>query len=103
MMKPLPLRPAFRLSDDESQHPQTVNDERNSMRAPSGVDETLWATAVPDFAGDALAGGRIETEVAIVGAGVAGLSTAIHLRERGIDAVVLEAGRPGDGATGVSG
>ena len=102
-MKSLPLRPAFRLNDDESQHPQTVNDERNSMRAPSGVGETLWATAAPDFAGDALAGGRIETEVAIVGAGVAGLSTAIHLRERGIDAVVLEAGRPGDGATGVSG
>lgn len=32
-----------------------------------------------------------ETEVVIVGAGLSGLSAALHLREQGIDAVVLEA------------
>jgi glycine/D-amino acid oxidase-like deaminating enzyme len=41
--------------------------------------------------------------VAVVGAGFTGLSTALHLAERGIDVVVLEAGQPGWGASGRNG
>ncbi len=41
--------------------------------------------------------------VAIIGGGFAGLSTALHLAEQGTDAVVLEAQRPGWGASGNNG
>lgn len=41
--------------------------------------------------------------VAIIGGGFAGLSTALHLAEQGIDAIVLEARQPGWGASGNNG
>jgi glycine/D-amino acid oxidase-like deaminating enzyme len=41
--------------------------------------------------------------VAIIGGGFAGLSTALHLAEQGIDAIVLEAKEPGWGASGNNG
>lgn len=40
---------------------------------------------------------------AVLGAGVHGLSTAYHLAEAGADVVVLDKGRVGGGATGISG
>lgn len=42
----------------------------------------------------------IEADVAVVGAGLAGGSLALHLAERGISVAVLEAGQPGNGASG---
>jgi glycine/D-amino acid oxidase-like deaminating enzyme len=61
---------------------------------------SLWAAATP--AGPALPAleGTIETEVAVIGAGFTGLSTAIHLREAGIPCIVAEAAEPGWGASG---
>lgn len=47
--------------------------------------------------------GACEAEVAIIGAGFAGLSTALALAERGIAVVVLEAGEIGEGASGRNG
>jgi glycine/D-amino acid oxidase-like deaminating enzyme len=41
--------------------------------------------------------------VAVIGGGFAGLSTALHLAEQGIDAIVLEAQEPGWGASGNNG
>jgi glycine/D-amino acid oxidase-like deaminating enzyme len=41
--------------------------------------------------------------VAIIGGGFAGLSTALHLAEQGIDTIVLEAQQPGWGASGNNG
>ena len=41
--------------------------------------------------------------VAIIGGGFTGLSTALHLAEQGIDALVLEAREPGWGASGNNG
>ncbi len=41
--------------------------------------------------------------VAIIGGGFTGLSTALHLAERGVDALVLEANEPGWGASGRNG
>lgn len=46
--------------------------------------------------------GAITAEVAIVGGGVAGLSTALHLAERGVDVALVEAGTLGSGAAGTS-
>ncbi len=51
----------------------------------------------PELAGD------LTAAVAIVGGGFTGLSSALHLAERGIDAVVREAHEPGWGASGRNG
>jgi glycine/D-amino acid oxidase-like deaminating enzyme len=55
------------------------------------------AVAAAPFNGDA------RTEVAVVGAGFTGLSTALHLAERGLQVTVLEAEQPGYGASGRNG
>jgi gamma-glutamylputrescine oxidase len=47
--------------------------------------------------------GDIETDVCVVGAGLAGLSAALHLAERGYRVTVLEAHQVGWGASGRSG
>lgn len=52
---------------------------------------------VPECA--SLAGG-VEAEVVVVGAGITGLTTALHLQSAGQRVVILEAGRIGAGTTG---
>lgn len=67
------------------------------------VTVPLWtATAAP---GPRLAplAGQIETDILVIGGGIAGTSTALHLAEKGADVVLVEAGQLGDGATGQSG
>ncbi len=44
--------------------------------------------------------GEHEADAAVIGAGIAGLSTALHLRELGRDVAVLEAGEVGAGGSG---
>lgn len=56
----------------------------------------------PTRAFPALRGG-VSASVAVIGAGFTGLSTALHLCERGIDVVVLDARQPGWGASGRNG
>jgi glycine/D-amino acid oxidase-like deaminating enzyme len=47
--------------------------------------------------------GERRVSVAIVGGGFTGLSTALHLAEKGVDVTVLEAHEPGWGASGRNG
>jgi gamma-glutamylputrescine oxidase len=47
--------------------------------------------------------GDVEVEACVVGGGVAGLSCALRLAERGIEALVLEAGTVAGGASGRNG
>ena len=47
--------------------------------------------------------GDLQADVAVVGAGLTGLSAALHLAERGVGVVVLEAQTPGFGASGRNG
>jgi len=42
----------------------------------------------------------IDTDVVVIGAGLAGSSVALHLAERGIATVLLEGDQPGAGASG---
>ncbi|TCL08996.1 gamma-glutamylputrescine oxidase [Shimia isoporae] len=65
-------------------------------------DSWYAATAepLPPFA--ALQGDR-QTDVCIVGGGYTGLSTALHLAQRGISVILLEAQRVGFGASGRNG
>lgn len=60
------------------------------------------ATALRQPASSALAG-DIDADVCVVGAGIAGCSTALHLAERGYRVVLLEAEQVGFGASGRSG
>ena len=64
---------------------------------------SLWvATAAPASVTPPLDGDQ-QADVAIVGGGFTGLSSALHLAEQGTDVVVLEAGEPGWGASGRNG
>jgi len=47
--------------------------------------------------------GMVDADVCVIGAGYAGLSAAIECRERGLSVVVLDAHRPGWGASGRNG
>ncbi|UCH39449.1 MAG: FAD-binding oxidoreductase [Gammaproteobacteria bacterium] len=47
--------------------------------------------------------GSCRTDVCIIGGGYTGLSSALHLAERGYDVVLLEARKPGWGASGRNG
>jgi len=60
------------------------------------------ASAHPAPARPALAG-TVDCDVCVVGAGIAGCSTALHLAERGYRVVLLEENRIGWGASGRSG
>lgn len=67
------------------------------------LSPSLWAdtavAAIPTPPLDASA----TVDVAVVGAGYAGLSTALHLAERGVRVKVLEAREPGWGGSGRNG
>ncbi|MGI6247435.1 MAG: NAD(P)/FAD-dependent oxidoreductase [Pseudochelatococcus sp.] len=67
------------------------------------LSPSLWAhTAMPAIPTPRLEEGA-RVDVAIVGAGYAGLSTALHLAERGVRVKVLEAREPGWGGSGRNG
>jgi glycine/D-amino acid oxidase-like deaminating enzyme len=73
--------------------------ETNSLPLPPSL---YAATAVPALQLPRLEADRT-VKVAIIGAGFAGLSTALHLAEQGVEAIVLEANEPGWGASGNNG
>jgi glycine/D-amino acid oxidase-like deaminating enzyme len=85
--------------------PRAVAEHRSKvMDMPTSASVTwppsLWAATAP--AGPALnpLEGDIQADVVVIGAGFTGLSTAIHLRESGVEVVVVEAAEPGWGASG---
>ena len=80
-----------------------VKNSLHATRAQSPLPASLWAaTASPGPALEQLVGQRT-TDVAIIGAGYTGLSTALHLAAGGVDCAVIDRHEPGWGASGRNG
>ena len=61
---------------------------------------SLWAAVTPIGPELPELIGTAEADVIVVGGGFTGLSTALHLREAGVDVAIVEAMEPGWGASG---
>jgi glycine/D-amino acid oxidase-like deaminating enzyme len=61
------------------------------------------ASATRPLADDPMLDGSLEADVCVIGAGFAGLSVALECRARGLSVIVLDAHRPGWGASGRNG
>jgi glycine/D-amino acid oxidase-like deaminating enzyme len=62
--------------------------------------ESLWVAQTPSGPQLPELTGNRTADVVIIGAGFTGLSTALHLREAGVDVAIVEAMEPGWGASG---
>src|SRR3954449_12797827 len=62
--------------------------------------DSLWAAVTPSGPDLPELTGTQQADVVIIGAGFTGLSTALHLREAGVDVAIVEAAEPGWGASG---
>jgi glycine/D-amino acid oxidase-like deaminating enzyme len=67
------------------------------------LEPSLWAAGAPPAPLTPPLAASTSADVCVIGAGYAGLSTALHLAERGIRTVVLEAKEPGFGGSGRNG
>ena len=72
------------------------------MNSDTGHPPSLWAATAPPPPSSPPLDGDIEAHAIVVGAGYTGCSTALHLAERGVDVVLLEALEIGSGAAGRS-
>ncbi|RZN33143.1 FAD-dependent oxidoreductase [Bradyrhizobium sp. Leo121] len=70
--------------------------ERTDVRWP----DSLWAAVTPAGPDLPELTGARQADVVVIGGGFTGLSTALHLREAGVDVAVIEAMEPGWGASG---
>jgi glycine/D-amino acid oxidase-like deaminating enzyme len=61
---------------------------------------SLWAAQTPPGPELPELAGAYTADVVVIGAGFTGLSTALHLREAGVDVAIVEAMEPGWGASG---
>jgi glycine/D-amino acid oxidase-like deaminating enzyme len=62
--------------------------------------DSLWAAMTPPGPDLPELVGTAEADVIVIGGGFTGLSTALHLREAGVDVAIVEAMEPGWGASG---
>ncbi|KAA3621147.1 MAG: FAD-binding oxidoreductase [Proteobacteria bacterium] len=64
---------------------------------------SLWASTAPAGPSCPALDSDVSTDVAVIGAGFTGLSTALHLAAKSVSVRVIEAGEPGWGASGRNG
>jgi glycine/D-amino acid oxidase-like deaminating enzyme len=62
--------------------------------------DSLWAAVTPPGPDLPELIGTQQADVVVIGGGFTGLSTALHLREAGVDVAIVEAVEPGWGASG---
>jgi glycine/D-amino acid oxidase-like deaminating enzyme len=67
---------------------------------PAGLEQSLWYATAAGAPDTPPIEGTVKADVCVIGAGYTGLSTALHLAERGDKAVVLEAEQIGFGGSG---
>jgi glycine/D-amino acid oxidase-like deaminating enzyme len=78
-----------------------MNDSMPSVNAEqtSGYHKSYWLESEPQFDSPPLST-SITTDAVVIGAGIAGLSTALRLLEEGLQVVVIEDGLVGSGESG---
>ncbi|TMV59858.1 FAD-binding oxidoreductase, partial [Thioclava sp. BHET1] len=69
----------------------------------ASLDGCYWASTIEDPRDYPQIVGEERSEFAVIGAGFAGLSAALHLAQSGADVSVLDMHRPGWGASGRNG
>src|SRR4051794_38773922 len=67
----------------------------------TSAQQSLWIDTAPSSRHRPLAG-DLEVDVAVLGGGIAGLTTALLLKQAGASVAVIEAGRVGAGVTGTN-
>lgn len=77
--------------------------QKNSQYVASYYAASYYAASINNNASYPQLKNEIETEVCIIGAGFTGLSTALHLAEKGVKVCVLEAEKVAWGASGRNG
>jgi glycine/D-amino acid oxidase-like deaminating enzyme len=70
------------------------------MTKPASHAISMWDISSPESAGYAPLDGDASTDVAIVGGGYTGCSTALHLAGHGVSSIILEAEDVGFGGSG---
>src|SRR5260370_32666600 len=79
----------------------SINKERTMMHTANvRWPDSLWSAVTPPGPDLPGLGGTAEADVVVIGGGFTGLSTALHLREAGVDVAIVEAMEPGWGASG---
>ena len=73
------------------------------MTEPFPLAPSLWTATAPPAPPTPPLEDSARADVCVIGAGYAGLSTALHLAERGVRTIVLEAREPGWGGSGRNG
>ena len=73
------------------------------MTEPFPLSPSLWAATAPPAPETPPLKADARADICVIGAGYAGLSTALHLAEQGVDVTVLEAHEPGWGGSGRNG
>jgi len=75
-----------------------MNSTKND-KITSGENQSYWVDSVPQLSFETLKN-DIDTDVVVIGAGIAGLTTAYCLASSGRKVIVIEDGLPGSGETG---
>jgi glycine/D-amino acid oxidase-like deaminating enzyme len=84
-----------------STSPASIDNERTMMdTANIRWPDSLWAAVTPPGPDLPELVGTAEADVIVIGGGFTGLSTALRLREGGVDVAIVEAMEPGWGASG---
>ena len=81
------------------QRKKTSTHSSNFSEQTSGKNISYWIDSSPGKTFDRL-NGNLSCDVVIVGAGIAGITTALHLVKAGLKVVVIEDGNIGSGETG---